>query len=115
MGDKAGGEAEVLFDSGASQSVMRRSVAERLATIIRLPMARTFQLADGKTSVETDELTNIMVTIDGITVDSKFYVLKELGREIVVGASTMQEWDIRLNLKDETITVGQDPNAIELY
>ena len=45
--------------------------------------------------------------------NSTYY--EEPARDIVMGASTMQEWDIRLNLKDETITVGQDPNAIELY
>jgi len=115
LGDKGRGEAEILFDSGASQSVVRKSLAEKLATIIKLPKARRFKLADGKTEAKTDLLANIMVAIDSVIIDTRFYVLEKLGREIIIGASTMQEWDIRLNLKDEKITVGQDPNAIELY
>lgn len=115
LGDKGISKAEILLDSGANSSVGRMEVAEKVSTIIKLPKPRRFFLADGKTAVETDLVANIMITINGVTIDDIFYVVKELGREIIIGASTMQKWDIKLNLKDEQIIVGQDPNNIELF
>lgn len=115
LGDKGKGKVEVLFDSGATESVVQKSFAEKLATVISLPKWRRFLLADGKTEIKTNLVANIMITINGITIDSRFYVLEKLGREMVIGAATMQEWDIRLNPKEEKITIGVDPNAIELY
>lgn len=114
-GDKGQKKEKVLFDNGSASSLIKKSVAEEIATIIKMPVKRKFKLGDGKTIIETDEVTNIFLEIDGKVIDDNFYVLKELGKEVIVGSNTMQSWDIVLEPKEEKIIVRRDPQAIEFF
>lgn len=114
LGDKGSIQKAILFDSGARRSVIKREVAERVATLIRLPTTFKFRLADGKTEIATSTVCDICITIDGKTIFDQFPVLDTLSREIIVGANTMQSWDIHLDMKNEKVVVVGDPEAIEL-
>lgn len=114
MGDKSHTKAEVLFDSGARRSVIRREIAEKIATIVKFPIPFKFYLADGKTQVETNLVADIMVSIDNRIIFDQFPILDKLSREVIIGANTLQSWEIILDAKNESITVGVDLKAIEL-
>lgn len=114
LGDKGESRASILFDSGAGDSVVQKEVAERVSTIISSPRLKTFTLADGKTEVKTKKIAILFLTLDGVSIDDEFYVLEDLSREVILGASTMQKWDIHLHLREEEITVGRNPDKIEL-
>jgi len=114
MGDKGETEGEVLFDSGARRSVIRRDVAEKIATIVKFPVSFKFSLADGKTEIKTNLVADIMVKVDGRIIFDQFPVIDSLSREIIIGANTLQSWEILLDAKNEAIKVGVDLKAIEL-
>lgn len=115
QGDKGKNDLEVFFDSGARRSVIRKDAAEKIASLQKSLLRRTFTLADNKTQIHSEEVTVLWITIDGKTIDDEFYVVSDLSRELIVGASTMQTWDILLDLKNEKVTVGVDPGNIELF
>jgi hypothetical protein len=114
MGDKGQTKAEVLFDSGARRSVIRRDIAEKIATIVKFPIPFKFYLADGTTQVETNLVADIMVSIDNSIIFDQFPILDKLSREVIIGANTLQSWEIILDARNESITVGVDLKAIEL-
>ena len=114
-GDKGEKKEEVLFDNSASCSVIKRDIAEELSTIIKMRSERKFKLGDGESIVKTNEVANIEIEIDGKTIDDKFYVIDKLGKGIIVGADTMQKWDMVLEPKEEKIIVRKDPQALEFF
>ena len=114
MGDRGQAEVDALFDTGARRSVVRREAAEALASLTRLSKPRTFQTADENGSLAAAHVVNLELTINGVTIDDQFYAIDSLRRGLIVGADTMQSWEIGLDPKTESITVGVDPNAIEL-
>jgi hypothetical protein len=114
IGDKNKINADVLFDSGARRSVIRKDIAEKITTIVKFPVPFKFCLADGKTQVETNLVADVMVRVDGRIIFDQFPVLNRLSREIIIGANTLQSWEILLDAKNETIKVGVDLKAIEL-
>lgn len=77
MGDKGRQEAEVLFDSGARRSVIRRDVAEKLSTLINAPAPAhaplKFRLADGKTELTTFTVADICGISKGFSLEPDFY------------------------------------------
>lgn len=114
IGDKGSTSAELLFDSGARRSVIRKDIASKIATIIKFPLPFRFCLADGETEIETDRVADIMVKVDGKIIFDQFPVLEKMGREVIVGANTLQSWEIVLDLKNEAMKVGVDLKALEL-
>lgn len=114
FGDKGSSEAEVLFNPGARRSVIRKDVAEKISTLIPLPKTARFYLADGKTEVTTNFVVNVSITIGDRIIFDQFPVLENLSREVIIGANTLQSWEIKLDLKNESVTVIVDSKAIEL-
>lgn len=114
LGNKGKQRVEVLFDTGASQSCIRRDVATRVATVFRKRSAKTFVLADGRTQIKTDEVAVLDLRINGKAIDDYFYVLKDGRREVIVGAGTMQRWDLKLHPRRHLIEIGTDPEDLEL-
>jgi hypothetical protein len=47
FGDKGRTRVQILFDTGASSSFVRRDIAESLATILKLPSPEVYTLGDG--------------------------------------------------------------------
>ncbi len=115
IGDKGSAEAEVLFDSGARSSVVRREVAQKVTTIVRMPTPKTFGLASNKAEMVSTEFTLMNIRIDGKDLDGRFYVLDDLRREVIIGSDFLQNWSIVLNPKNEDIKVNADPTLIELF
>lgn len=108
-GDRGGTKLDVIFDSGAGRSIVRKDAILNVASIQKALIKRTFILADSKTKVTSDELVHLWITIGGKTIDDVFYVVKKLRYDIVIGALTMQVWDIKLYPRKEKVVVGVDP------
>lgn len=47
-GDKGKARIKVLFDTGASRSIMRRDRAESITTFLKAPISLKFRLGNGK-------------------------------------------------------------------
>ena len=96
-----------LFDSGASYSIIRRDIAEQVARLELLPDPENwiFETAEAGRLVET----RYRVTLNFQFADSRahfsdeFVVFDKLSEELIVGATTMQKWQIRLDFKAEEV------------
>ncbi|MBI4711911.1 MAG: retroviral-like aspartic protease [Planctomycetes bacterium] len=107
-------KAEVLFDTGVRRSVIRKDIARKVTPLVNLPSPMAFRLAESKTELKTNLVTNIILRVNGRIIQDQFYVLEKLSREVIIGADTMQSWEIKLDPKNESIKVGVDAHRIEL-
>jgi len=101
VGSRGEVEVKALFDSGATYSFVRRDVAERVANIEALPEPMRFATAKSGEVVEVREAIRANFYIDGVRYSDEFLVSDELAEELIIGASTMQKWGIRLDLENE--------------
>ena len=106
------GEREVntLFDTGSSRCLIRRDIAQEVATLSESPRRLRFQTASG--ILETQEAITSTVWVEGHPLLWIFIVAPELPEELILGADFFQVWKIRLDPEREEITI--DPSALEL-
>jgi hypothetical protein len=108
IGSKGRSRCLALFDSGASYSIIRRDIAERIATLELLPDPENwiFETARAGELIQARYAVGLNFRFD----DSKarfrdeFIVFDECSEELIVGAKTLQAWHIRLDFEAETIT-----------
>lgn len=113
-GDRASAEIEALLDSGASVSVIRRDVADRLAGHFLDLKPRTLRRVNGHEWVAVRSVATLEVDMKSKSLDGQFYVIDEMPREVIIGVDFMQRWEIRLDPKAHDFTIGVDPEAIEM-
>ena len=106
-GDKGERRVQVLFDSGAGASFIRRDVAERIATTLKLPSPKTFTLGDGVGRLRVNETAILYLYIEGVEISDNFIVAPRLADEVIMGANTMQKWRIKLDLEDERVIIDK--------
>ena len=96
-----------LFDSGASYSVIRRDIAESLEPLDPLPdpenwifeTASPGQLVHAKYRVTL----NFRFEDSEARFSDEFIVFDECTEELIVGATTMQKWQIKLDFHEEQV------------
>ncbi|MFQ6114742.1 MAG: retropepsin-like aspartic protease [bacterium] len=106
-GDKGKTEVEALFDTGASASFIRQTLAKNLATIVKLPTPWTFVQGDGKNKITIQNGIMVNLTINEITVFQQIMVADELSEELIIGADTMQRWKIQLDPEHEDVIIDK--------
>ena len=106
-GDKGERRVQVLFDSGAGASFIRRDVADRIATTLKLPSPKTFTLGDGVGRLRVNETAILYLYIEGVEISDNFIVAPRLADEVIMGANTMQKWRIKLDLEDERVIIDK--------
>jgi predicted aspartyl protease len=112
-GGKASKDLEVLFDSGASQSVIDRSIAEQICIIIPLREPLEIKIPNNGSIIVTHVCTFYM-EIDGHKVSDTALILDNLGEvDMVIGAKTMQRYGMHLEFSEEKdlvrVTKPQEP------
>jgi predicted aspartyl protease len=106
-GDKGERRLEVLFDTGAGASFIRRDVAERIATTLELPSPKTYTLGDGVGRLRVNETAVLYVYIQRVEISDNFIVSPRLADEVIIGASTMQKWRLKLDLENERVIIDK--------
>lgn len=106
-GDKGERRLNVLFDTGAGASFIRRDVADRIVTTLRLPSPKTFTLGDGVGRLRVNETAILYVYIEGVEISDNFIVAPRLADEVIIGANTMQKWRIKLDLENERVIIDK--------
>ena len=101
-GSKGEHEAEALFDTGASMSFIKRSLAEKLETILRLP--EPFEFEKGRMIV-AEEVVRLDFWLDGDRMSDEFLVLPDeiMTEDVIIGASTMQKWRLVIDMEKEKV------------
>jgi predicted aspartyl protease len=105
---------KALFDTGASFTVVRRDVAEKIGHILPTDV-REVTLADGKTKLKVLGYIPISTVLEGSPIDDIAYVIEELAEELIVGVRVMEFYDIKLDPSTNRIIVGRNYSSFELY
>jgi len=105
---------KALFDTGASFTVVRRDVAEKIGHILPTDV-REVTLADGKTKLKVLGYIPISTVLEGSPIDDIAYVIEELAEELIVGVRVMEFYDIKLDSSTNRIIVGRNYSSFELY
>ena len=107
IGSRGSARCRALFDSGASYSVIRRDIAERIEPLDPLPDPENWVFETARKG----ELIQAVyrVTLNFRFDDSKarfsdeFIVFDTCSEEVIVGAKTLQAWHIILDFNTETV------------
>lgn len=99
IGDKGSAEVSVLFDTGSGQSFIRRNVAERIATIVKLPKPISFRLADGATALTVSEVAILTIDAGGQSITDNFLILDDSINDIILGESTMRRFALKIDME----------------
>jgi predicted aspartyl protease len=105
---------KALFDTGASFTVVRRDVAEKIGHILPTDV-REVALADGKTKLKVLGYIPISTVLEGSPIDDIAYVIEELAEELIVGVRVMEFYDIKLDPSTNRVIVGRNYSSFELY
>lgn len=96
-----------LFDSGATYSLIRPDIAEEVGNPERLPDPENwvFETAqEGHFMAATHALRlNFEFDDSQARFTDEFIVLEGSSEEVIVGATTMQKWHIKLDFESETV------------
>jgi len=107
VGSKGSAECRALFDSGASYSIVRRNIAERIAGLepVADPEDWTFETAQPGDLIQATHKADLEVRFaDSEAIFSdQFVVFDELPEDVIIGAHSMQAWQIRLDFKAEEV------------
>lgn len=95
-GDKGDKNLEVLFDSGASVSVIRQDIAEEICTINYFKEAKPMTLADGETTIDSVGTCTFITGLEGCEIDDDMRVVDKLNSDMIIGASTLQKHEIKM-------------------
>ena len=112
-GDKGQVELDGMFDTGATYSVIRKDIAEQIATVIPLDEPIVLRTAEQGRQLTVTHRVVLTIWLNGYRLSDEFLVLEELSRPALIGAATMQKWRIRLDMANEEVIV--DPTATELW
>ncbi len=115
FGEKDNLQLNILFDSGASFSLIRSDIANKLTQhFVRLKKKLVLSGFNGKSVEEVKETCTLQIQIKKYTLPITLYVVKNMKREIIIGVDFMQSWKIVLDLKNENFTIGVNPKEIEI-
>ena len=106
-GSRGSRRCRALFDSGATYSLLRPDIAKAIGRPERLPDPENwvFETAqEGHFMAATHRLgVNFQFEDSQAHFSDEFIVLDGCSEEVIVGATTMQKWHIKLDFETETV------------
>ena len=107
VGSKGTARRSALFDSGASYSIIRRDLAEALSGLEPIPDPENYVFETARPGDTVQALYRVGL---GFRFDDsearfsdEFIVFDECSEEVIIGATTMQKWSIKLDFDREEI------------
>lgn len=98
-------KARVLFEAGAWSNFIRRELAERIGLPQKLPSPHVVFYADGRTGVKVHEWLPVHVFWQRRALTTLTLVVEQLKFDAVIGAATMEEYDMILEMRRGRITL----------
>jgi hypothetical protein len=117
--DEKSATVKAVFDPGSFYTILREDKVPAGARVLKRKHARAFRTAaKGGALSSTGELP-LVLTIGDREVDDLALVSSDLSQELLIGAGTMQKWDISIVNRDgrTVVSVGRDmrdPDVIEV-
>jgi len=111
-GSKDEFETEALFDGGATYSVIRKDIAEKLENLTKMRIPLKFRTAKEGAELTATEKVVLDFYIDNTRFSDEFIVIENLDEEVIIGAKTMQSWRFKLDYENERVLF--DPKVTKL-
>jgi hypothetical protein len=107
VGSQGTARRRALFDSGASYSIIRRDLAESLEHVTTIPDPENyvFETARPDDTIQALHRVSLEFRFDDSEArfSDEFIVFDECSEEVIIGATTMQKWGIKLDFDREEI------------
>ena len=111
-GSKNSKHLYALFNSGASYSCINEDIAEELEIFTPIHTPMKLATASEHVYMEITHRVNLDFYKDDIRLSDEFLVVPSLSEEVVIGATTMQKWRIKLDFEHDTVII--DPQVAKL-
>ncbi|MBI2889719.1 MAG: hypothetical protein HYY13_02935 [Nitrospirae bacterium] len=101
---------QALFDSGSFFTILRADQLPSRKALLPYRKPRELGTAGKRGGVEIEGETVLVIRIGKSLISTRSLVAIDLKRQLIVGAGTMQEWDISIRNRngDTRIVVGRD-------
>jgi hypothetical protein len=105
-----------LFDSRASYSCIRRSIAEDIGFLEPLEEPMDFETADSGSLIHAEYVVHLSFyfTDTDRRFTDEFIVLDTLSEDFIIGAATMQKWKIRLDFDTEDVLYDKKMHRLRI-
>jgi hypothetical protein len=111
-GSKGRANLMALFDSGATYSCVNASDVDGLANREPLPDPIDVETASDGNFIRIVDRVGLDFYVDGLRMTDEFMVVPNLSESVIIGATTMQKWKIKLDFEHDTIIL--DPRVAKL-
>ncbi|MGC8604690.1 MAG: retropepsin-like aspartic protease [Desulfomonilaceae bacterium] len=111
-GSKGRANLTALFDSVATYSCVNASNVDGLANREPLPDPIDVETASGGNFIRTVDRVGLDFYVDGLRMTDEFMVVPNLSESVIIGATTVQKWKIKLDFEHDTIIL--DPRVAKL-
>ena len=101
-----------LYDSGANLSCINPDQLADLEKPVSLGRIRQMATAAENYYIEVSERVTLDFYMNDVLLSDEFLVLPGLSEEVIIGASTMQKWRIRLDFEHDQAVV--DPKVARM-
>lgn len=108
QGDKNKTSVKAVFDTGASNCLIRKEVANKIATITKTTTPIEFRLADGEGKMKAEGFIGINFIIDEATMFYHAIVVDKLAKDLIVGVDLMQRYKLKLDLEKEDVIIDKE-------
>jgi len=117
VGDKGEADVTVLFDTGATKSFIRRSVAEKISTITKLPEPIVFYLANGTSKITVKDIAIVTIGQGAKSIIDTFLVMDEQLEDVILGEGTMRRFALKIDMERGQVyaEIKQEGNMKEFW
>lgn len=112
VGSKGSSEEEIIFDSGATYSVIRPDLAEKLGIVESLPEPMEFGTAEDRRTFRAEKAVRLNFYLNGYRFSDEFMLIPGLSEPAIIGAKTLQAWRMKLDFEADEVII--DPRVTKL-
>jgi Retroviral aspartyl protease len=98
-----------LFDTGSTYSCIREDLALKIGNTDKLPEPMYFGTASENQYLKVEYGMRLNFEINDVTLSDEFMVVERLSEEVIIGATTMQKWRIKLDFEHDAVII--DPKV----
>ena len=106
------GEVQALIDSGSFYTIIRQDCLPKGTAVVKYKTTEKLGMAGKTGQIRVVAETGIIMRLEGHPIQDTVFISPDLKREFIIGAKTMQAWDITIKNKNghTAIHVGHDMN-----
>ncbi|MBI4947725.1 MAG: hypothetical protein HY840_15140 [Bacteroidetes bacterium] len=115
--EKKTNQVNTLFDTGSFYTIVREDVLPETKFVYWYPVPDEFKTAVKGGKLQIKGVTRLTIEYNNRKiVEGDILISSDINREMIIGAKTMQAWDIVINNKNgkTTVTFGKDMRDPEI-